>query len=141
MHLILPLLFAAGLAQIGIALAGLGIPRVLGWREETERLSPLNRHVFWTYAGYILATNLALGALSSAAPHLLLDGSALARCVAGYAACYWGVRLALQLTAYERARPRGVGYAFAAVAFGIVFGYLALVYGAIAFGFGAPTEP
>ena len=43
----------AGAAQLALALASLAIPSVLGWREETRKLRPLTRQVFWTYAAYI----------------------------------------------------------------------------------------
>ena len=43
----------AGGIQLAIALASLAIPGQLGWREETRRLTPLTREVFWTYAAYI----------------------------------------------------------------------------------------
>ena len=51
----------AGMTQLAIAAASLAIPSQLGWREELRRLEPLTRSVFWTYAAYIWATNVALG--------------------------------------------------------------------------------
>src|SRR5262245_3841914 len=47
------LLIAAGLGQLALAAASLAIPVILGWREETARMQPLTRQIFWTYAGYI----------------------------------------------------------------------------------------
>jgi hypothetical protein len=90
------LLILAGVGQLGLAAGSLAIPRILGWREETMRLSRLTRQVFWTYAIYIWGTNLCLGALSALAPGWLLDANPLARAVCGYAALYWGARLCLQ---------------------------------------------
>lgn len=98
----------AGATQLAVALASLAVPVVLKWREDTARLTPLTRTVFWTYAGYIWGAHLAFAALSLAAPGLLTDGTPLARCVCAFIATWWGARLVLQFTAMDRAaRPPG----------------------------------
>ena len=63
MHL---LLILAGIGQLALALGSLTIPTVLGWREDTAKLKNLTRQVFWTYAGYTWATNVAFGLGASA---------------------------------------------------------------------------
>jgi len=94
--------FLAGATQLAIAASSVFIPRLLGWREETLRLRPLTRHVFWTYAGYTLVTNAAFGTLAVLAPRALLDGTVLALAVSGFIAAYWSMRVILQLTVYDR---------------------------------------
>ena len=79
-----PLVIMAGLGQLALAAGSLAIPRILNWRSETVKLSPLTRSVFWTYAGYIWGTNVCFGLLSTFAPSWLLDGSPLARAVSGF---------------------------------------------------------
>jgi hypothetical protein len=59
------LVFVAGVGQLALVVASLAIPRVLGWRQQTARLRPLLRQVFWTYALYILCTNLCFGLVSA----------------------------------------------------------------------------
>ena len=54
-----PLVVAAGVGQLVLVAASLAIPRALRWPEDLAKLRPLTRQVFWTYAGYIWATNLA----------------------------------------------------------------------------------
>jgi hypothetical protein len=126
-------LILAGIAQLGIAASSLLIPRLLGWREETARLKPLTRQVFWTYASYILSFHIAFGLLSLLAPAVLLDGSALARTVCGFIAVYWLVRLALQFVAFDRSGAAGRPlFRFAEAAYVSAFAYLVLVYGATA---------
>ena len=126
-------LILAGIAQLGIAASSVFIPRLLGWKEETTRLKPLTRQVFWTYASYILGFHVAFGLLSVLAPAALLDGSLLARAVCGFIAVYWAVRLTLQFVAFDRSvaanRPL---FRFAEAAYVSTFAYLALVYGATA---------
>ena len=88
-----PLVVAAGVGQLVLVAASLAIPRVLRWSEDLARLRPLTRQVFWTYAGYIWATNLAFGLVSTFAPGWLLDRTPLAGAVCGFIATYWGARL------------------------------------------------
>jgi hypothetical protein len=119
----------AGLAQIAIAATSLAIPKLLHWREETARLSPLTRQVFWTYATYIFSTNLAFGILSAVAPSALIDGSVLAASVSGFIALYWLGRVAVQFTVYDRrsatSRPL---FALAELLYVSAFLYLGIVY-------------
>src|SRR5437899_1148525 len=92
----------AGAGQLVLIVASLAIPRVLRWREETAKLRPLTRQVFWTYAIYIWATNLSFGLVSTFAPHWLLDGSGLAGAVTGFITAYWAGRLLIQFTYFDR---------------------------------------
>jgi hypothetical protein len=127
------LLVLAGLGQLALALASLWIPRALGWREETARLQPLTRGVFWTYAGYILANHVCFGLLSALAPDLLLAGTPLARCVSGFIAAYWGARLLIQFLVFRRSGlPPGVRFRLAEAALVSLFVYLTAVYGWVA---------
>ena len=123
----------AGLAQLAIAGTSLVIPRMLRWKEETARLQPLTRQVFWTYAAYTFATNVAFGILSTLAPGLLLDGTMLAAAVSLFICLYWAGRVAVQFTYYDRtvAAARGL-FRLAEVAYVGGFAYLAIVYGAAA---------
>jgi hypothetical protein len=123
------LVVLAGLGQLGLAAGSLAIPRVLGWREETMRLTRLTRQVFWTYSVYIWGTNVCMGALSAFAPALLLDGGPLARAVCGYTALYWGARLALQLFCYDRAVVTTAALRVAEVALAVLFLFFTATYG------------
>jgi hypothetical protein len=99
----LPLLIRlAGVGQVVLALGSLAIPGVLHWREDTAKLRPLTRQIFWTYAGYICATNFCFGLLSVAGPEWLTDGTPLAAAVCGYIALYWAARLAIQFFVLDR---------------------------------------
>lgn len=119
----------AGLGQLGLAAGSLWIPRVLGWREETMRLTRLTRQVFWTYSFYIWGTNVCMGALSAFAPATLLDGTPLARAVCAYIALYWGARLLLQLFCYDRTVVTTATLRLAEATLAILFAFLAATYG------------
>jgi hypothetical protein len=124
------LIFLAGVGQVVLALASLAIPRVLRFEEETAKLRPLLRQMFWTYAGYILCTNLSFGLLSALAPTWLLDGSPLAAAVTGFIAVYWGARVVLQFAWFDRSdAPPGAHVRLAEAALVLLFVSLTCVYG------------
>ena len=132
------LIFLAGLGQLGLVCVSPVIPRLLHWKEEVAKLRRLTRNVVTTYAFYVLGTNLAFGLLSTFKPEWLLDGSGLARAVAGFISLYWGVRLILQFTYYDRKdAPSGIGFQIAEGALVTLFFFWACVYGLVAIGGGA----
>jgi hypothetical protein len=125
------LVVLAGGCQLVLVAASPAIPWVLGWREETAKLSPLLRQVFWTYAGYIFATNLAFGLVSALAPSWLLDRSPLAAALTAFMTLYWGARLLLQLFCFDhKDLPVRSFLAPAHGAFVALFAGLTFVYGA-----------
>ena len=124
---------AAGAGQLVLIVASLAIPRVLHWHEETAKLRPLTRQVFWTYAAYIWGTNLAFGLVSAFAPRWLLDHTPLAGAVCAYIGICWGARLVIQFTYFDRTdAPNGPLFVVGETALvGLVL-LLTLVYGALA---------
>ncbi|RYZ99004.1 MAG: hypothetical protein EOP11_19975, partial [Proteobacteria bacterium] len=48
-------LIGGGFAHLLVLCASVQVPGKLGWREEFQKLSSLNRKVFWTYGAYILS--------------------------------------------------------------------------------------
>ena len=124
------LVFVAGLGQLALVAASLAIPRVLRWGEDTAKLRPLTRQVFWTYAAYIWCTNLAFG-LVSLRPAWLLDCSPLAGCVTGFITAYWTGRVLVQFFYFDRSGvPPGPHVRLAEVALVGLFFYLSVVYAA-----------
>jgi len=123
------LILAAGIGQLVLAVVSLSVPRVLGWREDTAKLLPLTRQVFWAYAAYIWGAHIAFGLLSTLAPGLLVDGSSLAGLACAFIALWWGARLALQFLAFDRgARPPGAVFVAAEVALVSGFAAFAGIY-------------
>ena len=123
------LVVLAGVGQIVLSLASLAIPRVLGFAAETAKLRPLLRQMFWTYAGYILCTNLSFGLLSAFAPGWILDGSPLAAAVTGFITLYWSARVVIQFTYFDRSdAPAGAHVRLAEMLLVALFVYLVVVY-------------
>jgi hypothetical protein len=127
------LLVLAGVGQLALALGSLALPRVLRWGDDTAKLRPLTRQVFWTYATYIWVTNVCFGLLSTIAPEALLDGGVLTRAVNAYITAYWGARLLVQFIYFDRSEaPDGFIYKLGEVALVSLFVYLTAVYGYLA---------
>ncbi|MEX0713953.1 MAG: hypothetical protein WD278_16565 [Pirellulales bacterium] len=120
---------AAGIGQIALVIASPLIPRLLGWREDTAKLRPLTRQIFWTWASYIWLSHLSFGLLSALAPGWLLDGSPLAAAVTGFIALWWGARLVIQFACIDReGAGSGLGVRLGEAALVTLFVGLTAVY-------------
>jgi hypothetical protein len=121
---------AAGAAQITIGLASLAIPKILRWGDELSRVGALTRQVFWVYAGYILMSNVAFGAVSILASAELLDGSILAAGVTGFIALWWIARLGIQFFYFDKSQmPSGFRYTVMCAGLVAAIVFLSLTYG------------
>jgi hypothetical protein len=126
-------LMLAGVGQIGLALVSPFVLKFLKGEKEIAKLRPIFRNLFLTYAAYILTINICFGVLSLLRPEWLLDGTPLARAVAGFITAYWGIRLSLEFLYYDRsARPPGTLWMLAEWLLVGLFAYLTGVYGYIA---------
>ncbi len=90
------LLFAAGVAQLGILIASALVPFRLNWRTELRSLSRLHRQMYWVYGGYVVMAIVAFALLSILNARELAGGTGLARGLCAYIAIFWGIRVALQ---------------------------------------------
>lgn len=90
------LIFAAGIAQLGILIASAIVPFRLNWRDELRSLSRLHRQMYWVYGGYVVLSIVAFAALSIFNARELASGSGLARGFCAYVAVFWGIRVGLQ---------------------------------------------
>ena len=132
-ELLAQLIFAAGIAQLGILIASSLVPFRLNWKDELKLLSRLHRQMYWTYGGYVVMSIVAFGLLCIANATELAAGGGLARGFCAYVAVFWGTRLCLQpvfdvkehLTAWWlKAGYHSLTLLFAS--FAVLFGYVAL---------------
>jgi hypothetical protein len=89
-------LFYAGFAQLGVLIASSLVPLRLQWRTALDGLPRLHRQLYWIYGGYVVLGITFNGVITIINSDALADGSTLSRCVCGYIAIFWGVRLSLQ---------------------------------------------
>lgn len=123
-------IFLAGLGQIGLVAGSLVIPKILKWKDELNKVQPLIKQIFWTYAGYILVTNFCFGLISVFATNTLIDKSILATAVTGFIALYWFSRIAIQFFYFDRKNfPDGKILLLGEVLLIALFVFLTLVYG------------
>ena len=94
------LLILVGLAQIGLCVSTLFLPKLLNWKEAFASLALPYRQNFFVYAGYILAINMVWGLLSLFYNEDLLSSS-LGQVLLLVMALYWIVRLLLQLFYFD----------------------------------------
>jgi hypothetical protein len=99
------MLWAAGGVQLVIAGANVVLPRILHYRENLLRVSPIVREVFIVHAGYIVLVVIAFGVISIAFAPELAGGSALGRFLSAFLALFWFLRLPVQL-AYDPSTRR-----------------------------------
>lgn len=96
-------------------------------------MRPLTRSVFWTYAAYTFGIHLWFAAVSMAAAAPLAAGGTLATFITAFIAIYWGARIVVQFTYYDRSVAAGRPlFRFAEVAYVGAFAALTLFYGAVA---------
>jgi hypothetical protein len=123
------LIFLAGAGQLCVVLGSVAIPKLLDWRRELMRLEPLTRQVFWTYAAYILATNLFFATVSLFASRALVDRSPLAAALTTFMALYWAGRLAIQFLFFHRSgAPDTLSFRMAEVLLACGFTFFTAVY-------------
>ena len=124
------LIFIAGIFHIALVIGSTFIPVLLNWNQELEKVSVLIKQIFWTYAGYILGTNLCFGLLSVFHTEVLTNGSPLAGYVCLFIALYWMVRIAVQFFYFDRpSAPKGFIYDLGEISLVALFIFFTLVYG------------
>lgn len=128
LSLLILLLQLAGLGQLVLAAGSLAIPRILGWSGKLAGLDPFMRRLFWVYGGYILGTNIALGLVSLLAAPALATPGPLALALNLYALAYWGARILIQFSLFQKYKPQGRHFWIGELALAALFIYLTAVY-------------
>jgi hypothetical protein len=95
-HLLVNLIFIAGIGQLVVLVASSLVPLRLQWRNAFQALPRLHRQLYWIYGGYVVLGIIALGLLCLCNPQELASGSSLARGLCLYGFAFWGIRLCLQ---------------------------------------------
>ncbi|MCE9605145.1 MAG: hypothetical protein K8U03_09625 [Planctomycetia bacterium] len=118
-----------GVLQLGVLTASALVPRKLEWRRQLRPLDPLLRQLVWTYGAFIVLIIAALGALSLGMSETLVGGTPLARCVTGFIAAFWSIRLTLQFFVFD-VKPYLTNrlYALGYHSLTVAFLYLAVVF-------------
>jgi hypothetical protein len=86
------LIWLAGIMQADVVIGSLAVPVLLNWKSELSKVRVIIKQVFWTYAAYILCTNLFFAIVSIFLRSELLAGTKLATSLCFFITLYWGAR-------------------------------------------------
>jgi hypothetical protein len=127
-------LLAGGLAHLLVLCASVQVPGKLGWRKEFQKLSSLNRKIFWTYGGYIFGTIVAMALVSFLlARDMPALGSAASLLWIGFIALFWWARLLTDFFYMSHEDwPQGPLFTVGHICLTTLFISLAVLYSAIA---------
>ncbi|MBL8021720.1 MAG: hypothetical protein JNM27_18755 [Leptospirales bacterium] len=101
------LIQGVGVLQIGLAILHLLFPARFNWREETARLSLLNRQIFYVHTFFVCVILVLFGLLSVFFASELLRGDLFSRAISGGISAFWFMRLLAQLFVYDSALWKG----------------------------------
>ena len=90
-----------GAMQIALALAHTTFMRRFNWKEETARLSLLNRQIFYVHAIFICVVLILFGSLSLFCANELLARGRLATFVLAGITFFWTLRWLFQFFVYD----------------------------------------
>lgn len=101
-----PFLWAAGLLHLLIAASNFPAARLLDYRGNLARVTPMVREIFWVQNFYIELVLAAFAGLCFFFADDLTGRTTLGLCCSAFLAVFWGVRLLLQLFFYDAAARR-----------------------------------
>jgi hypothetical protein len=91
----------AGVLLVGLALAHVFLPKLLGWREDVAKLRLINQHVFFAHALFIVVGIFLLGLICIVYPQALVDRSTLGLIATGAFTLCWFSRLCFQFIVFR----------------------------------------
>lgn len=97
----------AGMLLILLGLSHVFFAQRFQWKEELERLSLLNRQIFYVHAFFIALIVVLFGALALFYTETLIEKTALARVVLGGILIFWTCRLWIQFFGYDASLWKG----------------------------------
>ena len=126
-----PYLRAAAVVQLAIASANLVAVRLFRYRDSLADVPTAVRQVFWVQNLFIVVTLVGISALCLAVPGEFATTS-IGRGLSAFLACFWGLRLAVQLFYYSPSQRRE--HRALDVSFVIAFVYLTVLFAIAAAG-------
>jgi len=126
MKSLVPYIWAAGALQVLVASANIVAFRLFRYRDSLRNLPKHVAQVFVVQNVFIMLTVIGLAGLCFGFADELAGGSRLGRCLSGFLAIFWGLRLAFQLCLYDRKMRRQ--HRVLDVLFQLTFMYLTLVF-------------
>ena len=128
MNQLAPSLWLAGGLQLLIVAMNVPLPRVLSYRQELSKVSPIIRQIFIVHSVYIVLVIIGFSVLCFCFAPELASGSPLGTFLSGALAVFWGGRLLIQLGYYnaDTKKKHPFGHALFTVAIGLLSGIFAV---------------
>lgn len=101
------LLQLTGISLIGLGLLHVAFPKRFNWKEEFERVSLLNRQIFYVHCLFLVIILVMMGLLSLLYAQELVQPSPVNRALLGGLTFFWGLRLVIQWFGYSPQLWRG----------------------------------
>ena len=106
-HLVVVHLRAVGVVMALLVAINLVVPVRYRWRDETARLSLLNRQIFQAHAIFLIVTLALFSVLLLNYADALVEPAPLSRATLGGLTIFWGLRMLMQWCFYSPAIWRG----------------------------------
>ena len=84
-----------------LSIASFWIPKILGWKEKLEGLTPLMRELFWVYSFYVWSSHVFFTVLTLSFGEWLMGGTGAAIAMNSFMLFWWSVRLYLQFFGFD----------------------------------------
>ena len=123
---VIPAIWLAGGIQLFIVAMNLPLPKVLHYREELSKLSPIVRQIFIIHSAYIVLVVIGFSVLCFCFATELAGGSPLGTFLSGALAAFWGARLIIQLGYYDADTKRR--HRLGHVLFTLLIGLLSVIF-------------
>jgi hypothetical protein len=107
-HLELWLRLVAAL-QLGLAILSYFLPRIMNWKADIGRMSPLVRDVFVIHSWFISITLIIWGVLTWRFAHEMAHApTEISRWLCAAIGIFWGIRCVMQWAHYDSSHWRGI---------------------------------
>jgi hypothetical protein len=106
-HLVVVHLRAVGVVMAQHVAVNLVVPVRYRWRDETARLSLLNRQIFQAHAAFLILTLALFSVLLLNYADALVEPTRLSRALLGGLTIFWALRMLMQWCFYSPAIWRG----------------------------------
>jgi hypothetical protein len=124
------ILWLAAAVQMAIAASNIFLPRILRYRENLSRVSPIIRQIFVVHSAYLVGVVLLFAVITVGFTSDLASGHGLGRFLSAAIAFFWLCRMPLQLFYYDANLRRSNRWGD--LAYNAAAGFLCIAYGAAA---------
>lgn len=122
-------LWLAGAGHFAVLIASFQVPYRLHWKQDLNKLTPLNRKLMWVHGAFTVYTIISFGALTILLHDDILRGQRSAVAMAAFIGMYWLLRVVVDFTYYDHSDwPKGRALAAGHILLTSLFIFLSATY-------------